>query len=86
MKTISYYIEKDMKTKKTMTDSWSCVPQLKEACNEIDELGHHVYEIKNCVRVSKLENIVYDMKLQLQEAINWLDEIDTDVHWETVDE
>ena len=25
-----------MKTKKTMTDSWSCVPQLKEACNEID--------------------------------------------------
>jgi hypothetical protein len=26
------------------------------------------------------------MKLQLQEAINWLDEIDTDVHWETVDE
>jgi hypothetical protein len=33
-----------------------------------------------------LENIVYDMKLQLQEAMNWLDEIDTDVHWETVDE
>jgi hypothetical protein len=26
------------------------------------------------------------MKLQLQEAINWLDEIDTDVHWETVDD
>ena len=35
-----------MKTKKTMTDSWSCVPELKEACNEIDELGHHIYEIK----------------------------------------
>ena len=75
-----------MKTKKTMTDSWSCVPQLKEACHKIDELGHFVYEIKHCVRVSNLENMVYDMKLQLQEAINWLDEIDTDVHWETVDE
>ena len=75
-----------MKTKKTMTDSWIGGRQIKEACNEIDELGHHVYEIKNCVRVSKLENIVYDMKLQLQEAINWLDEIDTDVHWETVDD
>ena len=75
-----------MKKKKTLTDSWSCVPQLKEACNKIDELGHFVYEIKHCVRVSNLEEMVYDMKLQLQEAIDCLDEIDTDVEWVTEDD
>ena len=73
-----------MKTKKTTEDGWDCVPQLKRACTEIDELHHFTYEIKNCVRVSNLEEMIEDMKYLLERAIEELDEVDTNVEWETV--
>ena len=75
-----------MKTKKTTDDSWGCVPQLRRACTEIDELHHFTYEIKNCVRVSDLNEMIVDMKYLLKRAIEELDEVDTNVDWITVDE
>ena len=75
-----------MKTKKTTEEGWDCVPQLKRACVEIDELHHFTYEIKNCVRVSDLKEMIVDMKYLLERAVEELDEVDTNVDWITVDE
>jgi len=75
-----------MKTKKTTTDSWDCVPQLKRACTEIDELHHYTYEIKNCVRVTDLEEMIVEMKYLLERAIEELDEVDTNIDWVTEDD
>ena len=36
---------------KTTEDGWDCVPELAEAVSIYEEAGHHIYEIKNCVRV-----------------------------------
>lgn len=63
----------------TTDDGWDCIPELKEFVTTIEEMGHFVYEIKNCVRVSDLEDMVYDLKLQLDEAKEVLNEIDTNV-------
>ena len=75
-----------MKTKKTTEEGWGCVPQLKRACVEIDELHHFTYEIKNCVRVSDLKEMIVDMKYLLERAVEELDEVDTNVEWITVEE
>ena len=72
-----------MKIKKTTEEGWGCVPQLKRACVEIDELHHFTYEIKNCVRVSDLKEMIVDMKYLLERAVEELDEVDTNVEWIT---
>ena len=72
-----------MKTKKTTEDGWDCVPELKRACTGIDELHHYTYEIKNCVRVTDLEEMIVEMKYLLERAIEELDEVDTNVEWVT---
>jgi hypothetical protein len=50
-----------------------------------DDLGHHLYEIKNCVRTQSIEDLVIELRQGLQEALNILDTIDTDVEYETKD-
>tara|TARA_R110000868_G_scaffold43291_1_gene145857 strand:+ start:1579 stop:1809 length:231 start_codon:yes stop_codon:yes gene_type:complete len=75
-----------MKVKKVSTDGWDCVPGLREAAHQLDEIGHHVYEIKHCVRVTKLEDLVYDLKYALEEVIQTLDDIDVDVEYITKEE
>ena len=68
------------------TDGWDCVPGLREATDRLDEIGHHVYEIEHCVRVTKLEDLVYDLKYALEEVIQILDDIDVDVEYITKEE
>ena len=71
---------------KTTTDGWDCVPELQEAVNKIEEMDNFLYEINRCQRDHELDHMVEAMKESLQEAIDILDNIDTDQEFETVDE
>ena len=75
-----------MREKKVSTDGWDCVPELKEAASQLDEIGHHVYEIKHCVRVTKLEDLVYDLKYALEGVISTLESVDVNVEYITQEE
>lgn len=72
-----------MKKKVTETDGWDCVPELKEVVEMLDEIDHFKYEIKNCVRLSGLEDIVYEMKDKMEECIKTLEGINTDIEYVT---
>jgi hypothetical protein len=73
-----------MKTK-TEYDGWNCVPELKEAIDYIEECSSDIYEIKNCVRNSRLSDLIENIKNNLQYAIEELDGIsDPDEEFETV--
>ena len=59
---------------KTTEDGWDCVPELKEVVDIYENVGHHIYEIKHCVRSEDLEQMVselldmcYDMKQTLND-------------------
>ena len=71
---------------KTIEDGWDCVPELKEVVEKIEELDHYKYEINNCVREAELENMVVEMKEMMEEAIEMLDNINTDREFITVDD
>jgi len=75
-----------MKKIKTTEDGWDCVPELMDAVRMIEEIGHDIYEIKHCKRVNDLEGMVSNMKDYLQDAINILDDIDTDVEYITIND
>ena len=69
---------------KTFEDGWDCLPELKEVVETIEELDTYKYEINNCVRVTELEQMVSEMKDILEEALNQLEDINTDIEFETV--
>ena len=72
---------------KTEYDGWNCVPELKEAIDYIEECSSDIYEIKHCVRNSRLSDLIENIKNNLQYAIDELDGIsDPDEEFETVDE
>ena len=71
---------------KTTEDGWDCVPELMDAVRCIEEIGHDIYEIKNCVRQNDLEGMVSNMINYLQEAIDMLECIETDVEYITIEE
>ena len=79
----SEYVKNMKKQVRTTEDGWGCVPELLDAVRCIDELGHDIYEIKNCVRMSDLEDMVSNMQQKLSEALNALDDIDTDREYVT---
>ena len=72
-----------MKKIETTTDGWDCVPELMRAAECIDDTARDVYEIQNCVRSSELDDLVLSMRDRLQEAIEWLDDIDTECEYIT---
>ena len=73
-----------MKTK-TEEDGWGCVPELQDAIDYIEECSSDIYEIKNCVRNSRLSDLIENIKNNLQYAIEELDGIsDPDEEFETV--
>jgi hypothetical protein len=75
-----------MKKIKTRHDGWDCVPELMRAAECIDETARDVYEIQNCVRSCELDDLVLSIRDRLQEAIEWLDDIDMEQEFVTVDE
>ena len=72
-----------MKKIETTTDGWDCVPELMRAAECIDDTARDVYEIQNCVRSSELDDLVLSIRDRLQEAIEWLDDIDTECEYIT---
>jgi|TARA_R110000787_G_scaffold278043_1_gene387642 hypothetical protein len=71
--------------KKTTDEGWECVSELMDLVRLIDdELGHHFYEIKNCVRTQTTEEIVYEIKRVLSIGLKLIDEIDTDIEYKTI--
>jgi hypothetical protein len=73
-----------MKTKKTTTDGWECVPELKEVSETLEQLRNPIYEIDNCVRKSSLEDIVTELQGAFENSLIELKCIDTDIEYETV--
>ena len=71
---------------KTTEDGWDCEYLLTEAVDKIESTSNFIYEIKHCVRETDLKHMVSEMKEYLQDAIKTLDEIDTDVEFETVED
>ena len=72
-----------MKKIETTTDGWDCVPELMRAAECVDDTARDVYEIQNCARSSELDDLVLSMRDRLQEAIEWLDDIDTECEYIT---
>tara|TARA_Y100000034_G_C6857019_1_gene389613 strand:+ start:464 stop:703 length:240 start_codon:yes stop_codon:yes gene_type:complete len=75
-----------MAVEETYEDGWGCVPELKEAIEELEAIDTFKYEIKNCVRVSTVDDMVYEMKYILRNVLEKLDEVDTEVEYKTVEE
>ena len=71
---------------KTTEDGWDCVPELKEAVEIYENVGHHIYEINNCVREMELCDIIEELKGMCHDMEAKLDEIDDSQEFETVDE
>lgn len=67
----------------THEDGWDCVPELREVTSILRTLNSYTYEIDNCVRESDLDDLVFDMKKLLEEAINQLNTIDVDIEYKT---
>ena len=75
-----------MRTIKTYEDGWDCEPQLMEVARKLRELEDYLYEIRNCQRERDLEEMVDEMKEICEEAVDILDDIDTDKEYETIEE
>lgn len=73
-----------MKTKKVYTDGWDCVPELKEASDTLETIEQDLYEIRLCQRSSRLVDLVEQIKSACQDAIDELENINTDVEFETI--
>ncbi len=73
-----------MRTKETSADGWDCVPELRGATSLLGEIQHEIYEVNNCVRQTKLEDLVNEMISKLEDTVELLEEIDTDVEYVTV--
>lgn len=69
---------------KTFEDGWDCLPELKEVVKTINELDTYKYEINNCVRDTQLDYMVSEMKNLLEEALSQLEDINTNIEFETV--
>ena len=70
----------------TIEDGWDCEPKLNAAIYAIEKCDHFKYEIKNCVRESELDYMVYEMIDFLKEAIDELKSINTNQEFKTIEE
>ena len=72
-----------MKKIKTLKDGWDCVPELTEIVLDYDSLLHYIYEIRNCVRQTELNNLVTGMKEICENMVDKLNNVDIDREFET---
>ena len=71
---------------KTTEDGWDCVPELKEVVDIYENVGHHIYEIKHCVRSEDLEQMVDELLGMCIDMKQKLEEIDETQEYETVED
>lgn len=69
----------------TYEEGWDCIPELQQAVKELEHIDTFKYEIKKCVRVSSLDDMVGEMKDILMNVLDKLDEVDTEVEYKTVE-
>ena len=72
--------------KNTNHDGWDCVPELREVVEILNYNDTIKYEINNCVRTSTLNQMVDEMRESLEEAIEKLNEIDSNIEYKTLEE
>lgn len=60
------------------------MPELQEAVDCLDNLASDIYEIKMCVRQQSTEEIVRSLRAGLYEALEALEDINTDIDYETI--
>ena len=75
-----------MAVEETYEDGADCIRELREVVEELEAIDTFKYEIKNCVRSSKLDDMIYEMKEILINVLEKLDEIDTEVEYKTVED
>ena len=75
-----------MRTVKTTEGGWDCCPELQVVVDHIECMDEALYEINKCVRTCDLDQMVDQLKTHLLDALGALDEIDTSVEYETVDD
>ena len=71
---------------KTTEDGWDCVPELEEVVDIYENVGHHIYEIKHCVRSEDLEQMVDELLGMCIDMKHTLEEIDETQEYETVED
>ena len=71
---------------KTTEDGWDCVPELAEVVDIYENVGHHIYEIKNCVRAQGLEEMIDELLGMCIDMKDTLDSIDESQEFETVED
>tara|TARA_R110001592_G_scaffold76544_1_gene230994 strand:- start:378 stop:611 length:234 start_codon:yes stop_codon:yes gene_type:complete len=71
---------------KTTEDGWGCVPELTEVVEMYENTGHHIYEIKNCVRAEGLEEMIDELLGMCINMKQKLEEIDESQEFETVED
>ena len=70
--------------KETTHDGWDCVPKLKEVADALSYNNQALYEIRNCVRQTSLDDIVNELRANLEVAMFLLDEINTEEEFKTI--
>ena len=75
-----------MSVVKTTEDGWDCVPELAEAVSIYENVDHHIYEIKHCVRNEALEQMVDELLGMCIDMKQKLEEIDETQEYETVED
>ena len=71
---------------KTTEDGWDCVPELKEIVEMYENAGHHIYEIKNCVRAESLKDMLIELENMCIDITRTIHSIDENQEFETVDD
>ena len=75
-----------MSVVKTIEDGWDCVPELTEAVEIYEHVGHTIYEINKCKREQELCDIIDELRNMCIDMQEKLDEIDESLEFETVDD
>jgi len=75
-----------MSVVKTTEDGWDCVPELKEIVEMYENAGHHIYEIKNCVRAESLEDMLIELENMCIDIQRTIHSIDENQEFETVED
>ena len=71
---------------KTTEDGWDCVPELAEVVEIYENAGHHIYEIKHCVRAEYLMDMIDELLNMCIDMKQKLEEIDESQEFETVED
>ena len=71
---------------KTVEDGWDCVPEFDDVLEYYDDMSHHIYEIRNCVRSSDLPDLCCELEHLASSILSAVRRIDTEQEFVTVEE